>query len=254
MNEFNTPEEPGMVEAQEETLVREPENLLARFADLITKPSRLMDNVGHSTKLWLPYLLTLVAMTVFMWTISPIMNPEQIEMSQDSKLMQMIPDEVRQEQYEQALNPSTKMRFFQALQGGLFVVIQTMMLGLLLGLFAKLSGGTGKMVQAMGITAWAGLVPMVLGPLVILPIILQTESFFGTSIGLAALLPGGDPSTMLYKFLYMFGDFFTWWGVALLVIGFKRVYGLSQSAAATTVILVWFVAVLIASAPMLFLM
>jgi hypothetical protein len=228
--------------------------ILQRFSDLIMKPGRLMDNVGSKTRLWLPYLLIFIIMSGFMWLITPIMNPEQIEMSKDSKLMQMMPQEAREQQYENALHPTPVMRMVQSVQAGLFVVIQTMLLGLLLGLFAKLSGGTGRAVQAMGITAWAGLIPMVLGSLVTLPVILQTESFFGTSIGLAALLPDGDPGTLLYKFLYMFGDFFSWWGVALLVIGFQRVYGLSRAAAATTVILVWFLAVLAASAPMLFLM
>lgn len=249
MNDLNTPfdspetgPEPG------------PDPLLGRFSDLITKPGRLMDNVGRKTRLWAPYLLIFVVMTGFMWMISPIMNPEQLEMSKDSKLMQMMPPEILEEQYEQALNPTPLRRLLTSVQGGFFVLIQAMLLGLLLGLFAKLSGGTGRVVQAMGITAWAALIPMVVGTLITLPIILQTESFFGTSIGLAALLPDGDPGSLVYKILYMFGDFFTWWGVALLVIGFKRVYGLSTGAAATTVILVWFVAVLAASAPMLFLM
>ena len=80
--------------------------LLQRFADLITKPGRLMENVGRKTHLWLPYLVVFVVMSGFMWLVAPIMNPEQIEMSRDSKLMQMVPEEVRQEQYEQALNPS----------------------------------------------------------------------------------------------------------------------------------------------------
>ena len=230
------------------------DSLLQRFSDLVAKPSRLMDNVGRKTQLWLPYMLLFLVLTGFMWTVSPIMNPEQLEMSKDSKLMQMIPEDVRQEQYEKALHPTPTMRLLQAAQAGFFVIIQTMLLGLLLGLFAKLSGGTGRVVQAMGITAWAGLIPMVLGSLVTLPIILQTESFFGTTIGLAALLPDGDPSSLPFKLLFMFGDFFSWWGVAVLVIGFKRVYGLSQGAAATTVIMVWFVSVLVASAPMLFLM
>lgn len=249
MNEMHPMDDQGI-----ETGASAPDNLLVRFADLITKPGRLMDNVGRKTHLWAPYLLVFVVMTGFMWMVSPIMNPEQIEMSRDSRLMRMIPEDVRDAQYEQALNPSTGQRLGQSLQGGFFVLIQMMLLALLLGWFAKLSGGQGRIVQSMGIVAWAGLVPMVLGPLLTLPIILQTESFFGTSIGLAALLPGGDPTSLLYKFLYMFGDFFTWWGVALLIIGYQRVFGLSRSASALTVILIWFVAVLFASAPMLFLM
>lgn len=232
----------------------EPDPLLGRFVDLITNPSRLMDNVGRRTRLWAPYLLIFVAMTGFMWMITPIMGPEQLEMSKDSKLMQLLPPEALEEQYEQALNPTPMRRLLGSIQGGFFVIIQSMLLGLLLGWFAKLSGGKGRVVQAMGITAWAAIIPMVIGTLLTLPIILKTESFFGTTIGLAALLPDGDPGSLIFKLLYMLGDFFTWWGVALLVIGFKRVYGLSTGAAATTVILVWVIAILVASAPMLFLM
>lgn len=248
MNEFGEPQ----VSDESRQPVHDP--VLRRFYDLIAKPGRLMDNVGRRPRLWVPYLLIFIVMAGYMWLVAPIMNPEQLEMSRDSRLMQMIPEDVREQQYEQALHPTPRQRLMQGVQGGFFVIIQTMLLGLLLGFFAKLSGGTGRVVQAMGITAWAGLVPMALGALITLPIIMQTESFFGTSIGLAALLPDGDPSSTLYKFLYMFGDFFTWWGVALLVIGFERVYGLGRNAAAVTVIMVWFVAVMAASAPMLFLM
>ncbi len=249
MNELNMrPEDTGRDDLPPD------DPLLRRFVDLVRSPGRLMDNVGRRTRLWVPYLAIFVFMTAFLWTVSPIMNPEQLEMSKDSKLMQMIPQDVREQQYEQALHPSPLMRAAQAVQGSLLVIIQTLLLGLLLGLFAKLSGGQGRVVQGMGVVAWSSLVPMVLGPLVTLPIILQTESFFGTTIGLAALLPDADPASLSYKLLYMFGDFFTWWGVALLVIGFRRVYGLGATAAAVTVILVWFLAVLAASAPYLFLM
>ena len=75
--------------------VQTSDNLLNRFVDLVVKPGRLMDNVGRKTHLWLPYLVVFLVMSWFMWTISPIMNPEQLEMSKDSKLMQMIPEEVR---------------------------------------------------------------------------------------------------------------------------------------------------------------
>ena len=108
-----------------------PDPLLGRFADLITKPGRLMDNVGRKTRLWAPYLLIFVVMTGFMWMVSPIMNPEQLEMSKDSKLMQLMPPEVLEEQYEQALHPTPLRRLQTSMQGGFFVIIQSMLLWML---------------------------------------------------------------------------------------------------------------------------
>lgn len=235
----------------------QPDSLPGRLADLLLRPGRLMDNVGRRPRLWVPYLLILVVMGAFMWQVSPIVNAEVMEMSRDSRLMQLLPPEAQEqmeEHYEQALHPTPRQRLTFALQTALGSVIQTMLLGLLLGSFAKLSGGTGRLAQALGITAWAGLLPLAVGVLVALPIVLHNESVMGTSLGLAALFPGLEPDSLVFQLLRAYGDFFTWWGVALLVVGFQRVYGLSRNAAIATVVPVWALAVLAVTAQMLLVM
>lgn len=237
--------------------VHRPDPLWGRLADLFLKPGRLMDNVGLRPRLWVPYLLILVVMAGFMWRVSPIVNAEVMEMTRDSRLMQLLPQDALdqvEERYEQALNPTPRQRLGFALQTALGSVIQTMLLGLLLGAFVKLSGGTGRLAQALGITAWAGLLPLVAGVLVAWPIVLHNESVMGTSLGLAALFTDLEPDSVAFQLLRAYGDFFTWWGVALLVIGFQRVYGLSRNAALATVVPVWALAVLVVTAQMLFVM
>jgi hypothetical protein len=68
---------------------------------------------------------------------------------------------------------------------------------------------------------------------------MQTESVYRVSIGLAALAGSEDPTAPLYQVLMTYGDFFTWWGLVLIVIGFERVFGMGRGPAALSVILPW---------------
>ena len=55
----------------------------------------------------------------------------------------------------------------------------------------------------------------------------------------AALVPGLETTAPLYTVLSTYGDFFSWWGLAVLVIGFQRVFGMSRNAATVSVLLPW---------------
>ena len=222
-------------------------NILGRFADLFAKPGRLMDKVGSRPALWLAWLVIFLATALFSYMTTPIVGPEQMELMKDSPLMRNVPPEVLAEQMEEAAIPSVP----KSLLGGFVSVWNAFLLGTLFWGFAKLSGGKGRWVQGLGITAWSGLIPLVLGPFLALPIILNTQTVMGTSLGLAALIPDGDPTSPLVMILKFYGDFPTWWGLALAVIGFQRVFALSRNSAILTVVLVWVVAMLVPLVPSL---
>ncbi len=97
----------------------------------------------------------------------------------------------------------------------------------------------GTFRQALGVGSWAALLPFALASLVKIPLILATESVFSVNIGLAALLPDGDPSSVLYQALMTYGDLFTWWGLFALVVGFQQVFEMPQRSAIVTVVLPW---------------
>jgi len=215
------------------------DSIAARFGDLFAKPSRLMDHVGARPLWWVPGVVIFVVMIAFAWLTAPISGPEQMEMMRDSKLMSMMPEEQWQAQYDEAMNVTPGKRLVQSLTAGFMGWISVIVFGFILGFFARMGGGKGSLRQALGITSWAALLPFAVGPLVKAPLVLATESVFKVNIGLAALLPGGEPGTALFQFLLTYGDFLTWWGLAVLVIGFSRVFGLARRAAVTAVVLPW---------------
>jgi len=215
------------------------DSFFGRLKDLVTNPGRLMENVGASPRWWQPGLLVCLAMMAFTWMTLPISAPEQAELMRDSKLMQMVPEEAADQQYEEARNITPAKRLTQSGIAGFTSWLMILIFGLILGFFVRLGGGEGSFKQALGIVSWSSLPVFVISSLVKLPLILQTESVFKVNIGLAALLPGGEPGSALFQTLMTYGDFFTWWGLFLLVIGFERVFKIGRSAAALSVLLPW---------------
>lgn len=213
-----------------------------RFVDLITKPTRLMDNVAVSPQWLTPVLVIAVVMVAFTWLVAPISGPEQLELMRDSKLMNLVPEEQWQQQYDEALNPTTTGRLFSALGAGASTFGMILLFGLILGFFAKMSGGTGTFKQALGVTAWASVIPFGLGILIKVPLVMMTESMFSVNIGLAAFLGDVEPKNVLFQILHAYGDFLSWWGLGLIVIGFQKTHGLSRTTALVTVLLPWILA------------
>lgn len=222
-------------------LPAEPVNdtFAGRLADLVAKPGRLMDRVGVAPRWWHPGLLILVLIAGFAWLTSPISGPEQLEMMRDSKIMSMMPEEQWQQQYDDALHPTLAKRVSTAIGAGFSAWVMVLLFGFILGFFARMGGGKGTFKQALGVVSWAALIPFGIGSLVKVPLVLATESVFRVNLGLAALAPGLEPSSPLFQVLMTYGDFFTWWGLFVLVVGFQRVFAMGRGAAATAVLLPW---------------
>lgn len=215
------------------------DSLGGRLRDLFVKPARLMDHVGARPLWWVPGLIVLVIVAAFSWVTLPISGPEQMEMMRDSKFMSMMPEAQWQAQYDAAMNPSVAKRVSSSLTAGIVAWIMIIAFGFILGFFVRMSGGKGTFRQALGITAWGALLPFALGPLVKAPLVLATESVSRVNIGLAALMTGADAKSPVFVVLQSYGDFLSWWGLAVTIIGFARVFRLSRNAAIIAVLVPW---------------
>lgn len=210
-----------------------------RLSDLIVNPRRLMSNVELAPRWWQAGLVVFVLIAAFTWLTMPIAAPEQVELMRDSKLAQMVPEEQWQQQYDEALDVPPVSRVLKSIGGGFTTWISMLVFGFVLGFFARMSGGQGTFKQALGIVSWGAVIPFGLAPLIKTPLVMATESVYRVNLGLAALLPDADPSSILFQILSAYGDFFTWWGLIVLVIGFERVFKLGRGAAAISVLLPW---------------
>jgi hypothetical protein len=215
------------------------DNFFGRLADLIVKPARLMENVGARPSWWQPGLLIMILTVGFTYLITPISKPESVEMMRDSKIMEMAPEGTWQKAYDDALNVSQTQILVESGFTGFGTWLAVIVFSLILGFFAKMSGGTATMKQALGVGSWAAVIPFGLGLVVKLPLILVTESVFEVNLGLAALLPDADPSSAIYKVLANYGDLMTWWGLIVMIVGFMVVGKMSKNAASVSVILPW---------------
>ena len=218
---------------------RENDGFPGRLADLVAKPSRLMDNVAAASRWWQPLLLNMILIGAFAYVTLPISGPEQLEMMRDSKLMSMMDEAQWQEMYDQSLNKSTGQLIGESVGAAVSTAFMTLVFSFAMAFFVKMGGARQGIWPSVGVVMWSSLLPFGLASLVKLPLVLATESAFTANIGLAALLPGGDPSSALYKVLMTYGDLFTWWGLIVMIIGFVRVQGLSRNGSAATVILPW---------------
>lgn len=215
------------------------DTLAGRLVDLVMNPGRLMDNVGAAPRWPVAGLILFLVMVAFAWLTTPISGPEQMEMMRDSRFMRMMPEDQWQLQYEQAMNPAPVSRAISAAGAGFSTWVMALVFGLILGFFARMGGGQGTMKQAIGIVTWGALIPFTIASIVKLPLILATESVFRVSFSLAAVVPGLEAGDKLFTVLSSFSDVFTLWGLAVLVIGFRRVFGMSQAGAAIAVVLPW---------------
>jgi len=215
------------------------DSFCGRLGDLFRNPAHLMDNVGVQPRWWQPGLLVFFLIGIFTFMTIPISAPEQLELMRDSKLMQMMPEAQLQQQYDDALNISVNKRITQAVGAGLTTWVLVLIFSASIGFFARMSGGQGTMRQALGVGSWSAILPFGIASIVKLPLILATESVFAVNLGLVALLPGGDPGSPLYQILLTYGDLLTWWGLVVLIIGYRQVFGMTTNAAAIAVILPW---------------
>jgi len=215
------------------------DSFAGRLGGLVTSPGPTMERIGAAPQWWHAGLLVFVVISAVTWLTLPITGPEQLELMRDSRFMRMMPEEVWQQQYEDAMHPAPTQRALNALGGGFSIWIMVIVFGFVLGFFARMGGGTGSFKQALGIVSWGALIPFVLGSLVRTPLVLITESAFRATLGLAALAPGLEPTSPVFMLLSTFGDFFTWWGLIVLVIGFERVFAMGRGPAAVAVLLPW---------------
>lgn len=215
------------------------DTFLGRLRDVVVAPGRLMDHVKDDPRWWHPGLLIFLVMIGFTYVVNPISGPEQLELMKDSKIMSMMPEEVWQEQYEASLTMSVAKNLSSAVGAAFTTWIMILLFGFMLGFFTRMSGGTGTFKQALGVVSWASLIPFTLASIVKLPLVLMTESMLEVNLGLVALVPGAEPGSSLFAILTSYGDFFTWWGLVLLVIGFQRVFVMDRGPAAVSVLLPW---------------
>ena len=215
------------------------DNVPARLVALIVHPVQLMAAVAVRPHWLVAGLLLVIVVALYSAVTLPISGPEQLELMRDSRFLSSLPEGAWQQQYDAALDPTSVKRLATGLGAGVSSWVMTLIFGAVIALFARLSGGNGTLKQTLGVASWAALLPFGVGSLIKLPLVLLQESAVRVSIGLAAFAQGLDAHSFTYQALVTYGDFTSWWGLAVIVVGLEQVHGLQRGPAVTVTLLTW---------------
>jgi hypothetical protein len=215
------------------------DSVAGRLVALVASPGRLMEAVALRPRWLVAGLLLVLVVALYSAATLHISAPEQLELMRDSRIMSVLSEEGWQQQYAEALDPTPLKRLTSGLGAGVSSWVMTLVFGGILGLFARLSGGTGSVKQTVGVVGWAALIPFGIGSLLKLPLVLLQETSVRVSLGLAAFTPGLAADSFAYQALVTYGDFSSWWGLAVIAVGLIKVHGLARGSATTITLLTW---------------
>ena len=195
-----------------------------RFLTILTNPADTMEAVREKPQWWLAALGIVLMVGLFSAATLHITGPEQLDIMQETRFGEMIPEEDLAEMYAEFDELSVGRRIFTGVQGAFGGLIGLFVAHLVYFLFGKLAGGRGTFGQVLGVVFWAGVVSMGLASLVKWPLVLAQGSSMSVSLGPAVLVADRGVMDPLFGILSFF-DLFTLWGVALVAIGFVKVHG-----------------------------
>lgn len=222
-----------------EIITPEPDFLPLRLWDLFVHPFRLMENVGRLPRWWHSGILLLLINGVAMTWEGPVMLKEYRSAPTSSRFESLVSRDQVEASLEKAMVSSEQNKLGSIFSTGLNSWAVTIVFGLMLGFFIKLSGGQGSYPQALGIVHWAALIPYGLGTLVKLPLVINTGEFARITLSPAAFMPADSVGSFFFVMLAEFADVTIWWGLLVVVVGFEKIFGLDRKSAFLSVVLPW---------------
>jgi hypothetical protein len=207
---------------------------MKRFLTIITQPAETMEAVRERPQWWLAALGIALLVGVFAAATIQITGPEQLDLMQETRFGEMVPEEDLAEMYARFDEITPAMRVQQGVQGGIGGLLAAFIGALVYFLFGKLSGGRGTFAQVIGVVFWASVVALGYGALVKWPLVVAQGASMSVSLGPAVLFADRGVMDPLFGFLSFF-ELFSLWGVVLVAIGFVKIHGFAFKKALTVV-------------------
>lgn len=175
-------------------------------------------------------LITIVLVFVTNYFMTEYSAKLQYELVSKSTI---IPPQQLEQMQDDAVNPDRLMGGVAAAAGQFVGVLILSLIAWGLGSFVM--GGDSTFKKVWGASLLGGLIP-VIGNLVKLPLVIAKESMY-VSLGLAALFPGKDFTSILYSILYYL-DVFMIWGLIVTGIGYATVFNISRGKGITIAVII----------------
>jgi hypothetical protein len=213
-----------------------------------TKPSDTFARLVARPTWWLPFVLSLLGVAGSFWIVMPKIDMDRTVRESIEKRMEKSGRTVSPDLIQKQVDAAKKMT---PLYMGIAVVASVVfffVVALVLWGGAKAMGADARYSQLLAIWGHSGL-PNLVGVLVSIPIFLQVPDASLTQEGTQGVLKSNvgafldDTTPAALRSLASSVDVFSIAVLVLLVLGFRRLPGLSKGAATWTPIVLWIVAV-----------
>lgn len=216
----------------------------AALAGTFTSPGKTFERLAKAPTWWLPLVVALVTTLLAVLVVTPKMDVESSVRQQMEKQAEKRGGTVSDEQVQQAMAVSGKFAALTPVFATVFGAIAFFVTALVLWGMAQAFGGETRYAQVLAV--WGhGQLPNIVSALLSIPVflarpdasILQQEAstVFKTSIG--SFLSLESPAA-LRAFLGSI-DVFSIATVVLLVVGFRRLPGLTKGTGAAVPLVAW---------------
>ncbi len=219
-------------------------NVFQRLINLYFSPSRTFNSLSVKPDWLTPLIISLILMATAMFLLNDVIQQEQIAAAKTSIMKNdRIPDNQKEQVIEQQ-GVMMKKFWIVGVIVGVFMMIGAYFLGGLavwLGGNVALGKGPGYLT-ALSVFGYAGLVDLI-SSIIKLPLMHLNQTMRIDS-GLGMLVSKEETRSALYTFLSSF-DLFSFWQLALMIIGFSIIYKAPVKKSAVLIIVMWLVWVLI---------
>ncbi len=212
---------------------------IARVPGALFSPTKTFESIARRPTWLVPLLLWTIFSVAITAVILPRVDYEKVIRASMEKRGQTVPEERLQSIVE------TQKKIAPMIYGGIAVVtpaIISLLVALVFWGAFKAFGWDATFKQAFGVTTHAFL-PGIFASLLLLPLLLRQETVDPQNLGdllrsnLGFLV---DSSSKMLHSLLQSIDFFSFWSLALLVIGFAAAAKISRKSAAGVIVTIWF--------------
>lgn len=221
-------------------------NVFNRIVNLFVTPSKTFEAIIVKPDWVTPMFLFFLMFLTTSILLKEIIQKEQAVATKESIMKNpQIPDSQKEQTAEQAVS---MMKKFWAVGIGVGLIVVLGMF-LLAGLFIHIGGskilkGEGTYLQVLSIFGYSSLIDVLAG-IIKVPLMMVNETM-RVDTGLGILAAEGATRTPLYVLLSKF-DIFTFWQLAVLIIGLSMLYKFTKGKTAALVIGLWLIWVLLSA-------
>jgi len=190
------------------------------IAGVFYAPTEAFAAFSQKPRILMPLIVLILVSFIMVGLSAPYNAKAQYDMMKQSTVL---PQQALDQMRADVENPS----FIKGGGGGAVAIVIINLIAALVAWFVGsfFFGGTAKFKAVWGVGMLSMLIPM-LGGFLRLPMVIAKDSIL-VSYGLAAFMPGGDFTSILFSFLYYL-DIFAIWSLIVAGIGYAAVFGLSR--------------------------